>query len=79
MDRDPNTLTKTLIHPTHLLLRLQLLGIYQKWAQSLLKTHITISILWKIPMMTINSLICMYNTTENMLRKKNYLNTQMKT
>ena len=74
---DPNNSTKTLIHPTHLLLKPQLFVINAKWIWSALKTHTTTSIIWTISMMTITSLMHMNNTIDKVLSNNNSLGMQI--
>ena len=78
MDNDQMTSTKTLIHPTQLLFRLQLPVIIKNQTQYALMTHMTISTLRKIPTKTLVSFIHK-NKTYNILilKNNNDLDTQM--
>ena len=85
----PNTSTKTLMHQDQPPPNLQLLVINLKLNQDSLKTHMTTSIIWKIPIMKISLLLCMNNTSEKILEeilkmwmrkkwlKKNYKNSSI--
>ena len=80
MDHNQSTAIKTQINPIKLLPRLQFISNNKNLTQSVLRTHMTILTLWKIPTKTLILLIH-NNKTDNMVKmnKKIYLKSQPKT
>ena len=77
MDQYPKTSTKIMIHQYQDAQKLKLLIIDLNWIQYTLETHTTTSILCTIPMIKLTLFMHMNNTSDNILKRRKFMNMWM--